>query len=100
MATITTRSGKGEALTHTELDANFTNLNTEVTAAMPKAGGTFTGGIDVTGDTSTDTLTLGLWTVKVDTNELVFVYNGTEVFKLGTNGAVTSADNITAFGTI
>lgn len=28
MATIVTRSGKGSALTNTELDANFTNLNT------------------------------------------------------------------------
>ena len=30
MATIVTRSGKGSALTHTEMDANFTNINTEV----------------------------------------------------------------------
>jgi len=29
MATITTRSGKGSALTHNELDTNFTNLNTD-----------------------------------------------------------------------
>lgn len=29
MATIVTRSGKGSALTHTEGDANFTNLNTD-----------------------------------------------------------------------
>jgi hypothetical protein len=27
MATIVTRAGKGEPLTHTEVDANFTNLN-------------------------------------------------------------------------
>ncbi len=27
MASITTRSGKGSALTHAEVDANFTNLN-------------------------------------------------------------------------
>lgn len=31
MATITTRSGKGEALTHTEVDNNFTNLNNDKT---------------------------------------------------------------------
>jgi hypothetical protein len=30
MASITTRAGKGSALTHTELDDNFTNLNTEL----------------------------------------------------------------------
>ena len=29
MATIVTRAGKGSQLTHTELDANFTNLNTD-----------------------------------------------------------------------
>lgn len=27
MATIVTRAGKGEPLTHAEVDANFTNLN-------------------------------------------------------------------------
>lgn len=57
-------------------------------------------GVTVNGETATDTVKLGLWNIKVDTNELVFEYNGTEVFKLGTNGAVTSANNITAFGTI
>jgi len=29
MSTITTRAGKGSALTHAELDANFTNLNND-----------------------------------------------------------------------
>lgn len=29
MSVIVTRSGKGSALTHTEMDANFTNLNTD-----------------------------------------------------------------------
>lgn len=34
MVTITTRAGKGSALTHNEVDANFTNLNTSVEAAI------------------------------------------------------------------
>ena len=29
MATITTRSGKGSPLTNSEVDSNFTNLNTD-----------------------------------------------------------------------
>lgn len=29
MSTITTRAGKGSTLTHTEVDNNFTNLNTD-----------------------------------------------------------------------
>ena len=41
------------------------------------------------------------WAISLDTvdNELLFKYGGTTVFKLGSNGAVTSANNITAFGT-
>lgn len=52
------------------------------------------------GEVKATTLSLGNWVIKVDTNELVFVYDGTEVFKVGTNGAVTSANDVTAFGTI
>lgn len=42
MATIVTRSGKGSALTHTEMDNNFTNLNTD---KAELSGATFTGNI-------------------------------------------------------
>ena len=52
------------------------------------------------GEVKATTLSIGDWVIKVDTNELVFVYNSTEVFKVGTNGAVTSANDVTAFGTI
>jgi len=40
------------------------------------------------------------WAIELDTgdNDLLFKYNGTTVFKLASNGAVTSANNITAFG--
>lgn len=40
MSTITTRAGKGSPLTNTELDANFTNLNTD----KLELGGTYSGG--------------------------------------------------------
>ena len=56
---------------------------------------TSSNGVEVFGQIS-----LGAWDIKVVANELVFEYNGTDVFKLGTNGAVTSADNVTAYGTI
>ena len=41
------------------------------------------------------------WSIELDTgdDDLLFKYNGTTVFKLASSGAVTSADNITAFGT-
>jgi len=38
MADITTRTGKGSALTHAELDANFTNLNTDKLEASDLVG--------------------------------------------------------------
>jgi hypothetical protein len=44
MATITTRAGKGSALTHTEMDANFTNLNND----KLEAGSVTTSGLTMT----------------------------------------------------
>ncbi len=38
------------------------------------------------------------WEIVLDSTDLDFKYNGTTVFKLASNGAVTSANNITAFG--
>jgi hypothetical protein len=40
MSTIVTRSGKGSPLTHVEVDANFTNLNTDKTGYIVGDGGT------------------------------------------------------------
>ena len=42
MSTIVTRSGKGSPLTNTEVDANFTNLNTD---KAELSGAVFTGAI-------------------------------------------------------
>ena len=39
MSTIVTRSGKGSPLTHTEVDANFTNLNTDKAGYIAGDGG-------------------------------------------------------------
>ena len=61
MSTITTRSGKGSPLTNSEVDSNFTNLNTD---KAELSGATFTGeivangGIDVTGTVTADGLTV------------------------------------------
>ena len=47
MATIVTRSGKGSPLTNVEVDANFTNLNTD---KLELSGGTMSGDIDGNGN--------------------------------------------------
>ena len=44
MSTIVTRSGKGTPLTNTEVDANFTNLNTD---KLELSGGTLTGNLSL-----------------------------------------------------
>ena len=49
---------------------------------------------------SGSTFTLGSWTISVVSNELVFSYNGTGVAKIGTNGAITSANDVTGFGSV
>ena len=54
MATITTRSGKGSPLTNNEVDANFTNLNTD---KAELSGATFTGSLTAP-SLSVDTITL------------------------------------------
>ena len=46
MSTITTRAAKGVPLTNSEIDANFTNLNTD---KLEKAGGAVTGALSVAG---------------------------------------------------
>ena len=51
MATITTRAGKGSPLTNTEVDDNFTNLNTD---KAELSGATFTGNVGI--GASPDTL--------------------------------------------
>ena len=51
MATIVTRSGKGSPLTNNEVDANFTNLNTD---KLEVGGGTLTGALTI----STGTLSV------------------------------------------
>lgn len=50
MATITTRAGKGSPLTNDEVDANFTNLNTD---KAELSGANFTGAVDVDGNITT-----------------------------------------------
>lgn len=42
MSTIVTRAGKGSPLTHAELDANFTNLNTDKAGYVAGEGGVVT----------------------------------------------------------
>ena len=81
MATIVTRAGKGSPLTNTEVDANFTNLNTD---KAELSGAAFTGAI-----TTNST---------VDGRDVAT--DGTKLDTVETNADVTDATNVTAAGAL
>ncbi len=81
MATIVTRSGKGSPLTNNEVDANFTNLNTD---KAELSGAAFTGAI-------TTTSTIDGRDVATD---------GTKLDTVETNADVTDTANVTAAGAL
>jgi hypothetical protein len=80
----------------TGANANVATVPTDLLGdTTPQLGGNL--------DTNGNAILFGSskWAISLDTgdNDLLFKYNGTTVFKLASNGAVTSANNITAFGT-
>ena len=81
MATITTRSGKGSPLTNNEVDANFTNLNTD---KAELSGAAFTGAI-------TTNSTIDGRDVATD---------GTKLDGIEASADVTDATNVTAAGAL
>ncbi len=80
-----------------EASADVTDTaNVTAAGAAMLSGATFTGGVNM----GSQSLAFGTskWAIVLDGNDLDFQYNGTTVFKLASNGAVTSADDMTAFG--
>ena len=74
MATIVTRAGKGSALTHNEVDANFTNLNSdklEANSNITVANATVTGDLTVQGTTTT----LNTATLQVEDKNITLNYS-------------------------
>lgn len=86
MSTIVTRAGKGSPLTHTELDANFTNLNTDKAGYVTGEGGT------VTQATSKSTgVTLNKKCGQITMNNAALGADTTASFTL-TNSTIASTD--------
>jgi hypothetical protein len=93
MSTIVTRAGKGSALTHNEVDANFTNLNTDklqsgntaaaltITTATFGAGTVSAPAITTSGDTNT-----GIFFPAADT--IAFTEGGVESMRINSSGNV------------
>jgi len=88
MSTIVTRAGKGSPLTHTEVDANFTNLNTDKAGYVAGEGGT------VTQATSKSTgVTLSKKCGQITMNAAALAANTTVTFTL-TNTEIVATDII------
>jgi len=88
MSTIVTRAGKGSPLTHTEVDANFTNLNTDKAGYVAGEGGTETQA------TSKSTgVTLSKKCGQIEMNPAALAANTTVTFTL-TNTEIVATDII------
>ena len=97
MTTIVTRSGKGSPLTHTEVDTNFTNLNTNKleTAAIP-LGTAAAPSISFLSDADSGLFSPGA-------NQVAVATNGTQRLLIN-SGGITSANggvfsgDVTSYG--
>jgi hypothetical protein len=85
------------------LDLNNITTTGTVSAGTVTASAniTATGTVAGANVSGSSTVTVGGWTFSVDgSNNLVFTYGGNTVAKIATNGAITSENDITAFGTV
>ena len=87
MSTIVTRSGKGSPLTHVEVDANFTNLNTDKAGYITGEGGTVTQAPSV----KTNAVTLDKKCGQITMNAASLAANTTVTFAL-TNSTIAATD--------
>ena len=87
----------------------FTGVKTFSSGLVGNVTGNLTGNVagnltgDVTGNADTATTTpkllSALWSVEASGSYLYFKYNGANVAKISSTGAVTALDDITAYGT-
>ena len=85
MSTIVTRAGKGSALTHNEVDANFTNLNTDkiqsgnTAAALTITSATINGGAINSTTVGATTPASGSFSSLTDSGNLTFTGTGNRI---------------------
>ena len=94
MATVTTRAGKGSPLTHAEVDANFTNLNTDKleTSAVSTFGGTLIDDADAAAARSTLGLGTAATTASTDYAAASHTHTLSEITDAGTAAGNATSD--------
>lgn len=79
------------------------SYNTVGAPSTTGAGASGTWGISVSGNAATasaaTTMSTTNWTVSQSGTKLAFAYNGTTVFSVSSDGLITAANDVTAFGT-
>lgn len=89
---------------------NTTQIATCAFVQAQKTAATFTGtttvqtlaatAVNTSTLSATTSISLGNWVLSLSSNDLLFSYNGTGVFKMTTSGELQAADDLTAFATI
>lgn len=98
MSTIVTRAGKGSPLTHTEVDNNFTNLNTDKLQSGDTAASLAISSADINGGTidgtaiGSSSASTGVFTSLSDSGNLNFTGNGNRI--TGEMSTLTLADRL------
>jgi len=94
MATVTTRAGKGSPLTHAEVDANFTNLNTDKleSSAVSAFGGTLIDDADAAAARSTLGLGTAATTSSADYAAASHTHTLSEITDAGTAAGNATSD--------
>ena len=93
--TLIMSGGTGGSITGANsITANTITATDRLTVANG-TGGSITGANSITVSTS---FKIGSWEIKLDSNDLRFVYNGTDVCKMTTTGDIIAAGNIRTNG--
>ena len=85
--------------TNINVSGSTVNLDSSlvITSAVA-SGGVSASSFTTGGHVETDEIRLGNWVIKLDGNDLRFVYNGTDRIRMTTTGAIIAENDITAFG--
>jgi len=84
------------------IQSQFNGISTElVNDTSPQLGGNLAGNGFNISLTNSNYIQLGNWYVYMDgSGNLIFQYSGSTVAKIATNGAITSENDVTAFGSV
>lgn len=76
----------------------YSNANGWTNVPAPTLDSVLAGGSSTSSTLTVGALNIGAWTIQLDGSDLRFIYNGVDVFRITTTGAVIAKDDVTAFG--